>query len=82
MRFATILTFLCSAFSFAQAQTNWQAYGGDVGNTRYSTLDQINTQNIAKLAQAWIFDTRPQRSAGARRSAQVTPLVVSAFALR
>jgi glucose dehydrogenase len=25
------------------------AYGGDLGNTRYSALDQINLQNITKL---------------------------------
>ncbi len=83
MRYATIFIFLCSAFSQVggfsqlQAQTNWPAYGGDAGNTRYSTLDQINTQNVTKLAQAWIFDTRPQGSAKTRLSAQVTPLVVN-----
>jgi PQQ-dependent dehydrogenase (methanol/ethanol family) len=31
----------------------WPAVGGDLGNTRYSSLDQINTENIAKLGIAW-----------------------------
>ncbi len=39
---------------------NWPVYGGDLGNTRYSALDQINTQNVSHLAPAWVFDTRPQ----------------------
>ena len=35
----------------------WPTYGGDVGNTRYSPLDQINAQNFSKLEVAWRFKT-------------------------
>lgn len=35
---------------------NWPAYGGDGGGTRYSTLTQINRQNVARLTQAWRVD--------------------------
>lgn len=31
----------------------WPAVSGDLGNTRYSPLSQINAQSIAKLAGAW-----------------------------
>jgi quinohemoprotein ethanol dehydrogenase len=31
----------------------WPLYGGDWGNTRYSTLAEINTTNIKKLGSAW-----------------------------
>jgi quinoprotein glucose dehydrogenase len=35
----------------------WRTYGGDLGNTRYSPLDQINASNFDKLQVAWRFDT-------------------------
>src|ERR1700730_12438707 len=46
----------------AQAQTGakngeWRTYGGDLGNTRYSPLDQINASNFDKLQIAWSFST-------------------------
>ena len=33
----------------------WRSYGGDLGNTRYSPLDQINASNFNKLEVAWRF---------------------------
>ncbi len=38
-----------------RAQTEWPAYGGDLSNTRYSALDQINIQNVTKLTPAWMY---------------------------
>jgi hypothetical protein len=35
----------------------WRHYGGDIGNTRYSPLDQINASNFNKLEIAWRFKT-------------------------
>jgi len=35
----------------------WRAYGGDLGNTHYSPLDQINAENFYKLQVAWRFKT-------------------------
>jgi quinoprotein glucose dehydrogenase len=35
----------------------WRTYGGDLGNTRYSPLDQINASNFDKLQVAWRFNT-------------------------
>ena len=35
----------------------WRTYGGDLGNTRYSPLDQINAANFDKLRIAWRFQT-------------------------
>ncbi|HEY6341467.1 MAG TPA: PQQ-binding-like beta-propeller repeat protein [Bryobacteraceae bacterium] len=35
----------------------WRTYGGDLGNTRYSPLDQINASNFNKLQIAWRFNT-------------------------
>jgi len=46
----------------AQAQTgakngDWSTYGGDLGNTRYAPLNQINATNFNKLQVAWRFHT-------------------------
>jgi quinoprotein glucose dehydrogenase len=41
----------------ARAQNNWAHVGQDQGHTKYSTLDQINTSNVAKLQRVWTFNT-------------------------
>ena len=53
----------------------WPTYGGDLGSTRYSPLDQINASNFDKLEVAWRFKTD---SLGPRPEYQYesTPLVV------
>src|SRR5437773_4539117 len=56
-----ILLFLTIATA-ALAQTGakngeWRTYGGDLGNTHYSPLDQINAANFNKLEVAWHFKT-------------------------
>ena len=35
----------------------WRTYGGDLGNTHYSALDQIGAGNFDKLEVAWRFKT-------------------------
>src|SRR5678815_3365779 len=35
----------------------WATYGGDLANTRYAALDQINAGNFNKLEVAWRFKT-------------------------
>ena len=51
-------------------------YGGDLGNTRYSPLDQINADNFNKLEVAWRFKTD---SLGPRPefNLESTPLMVN-----
>ncbi len=78
MRRATL--FLLSAAVCAVAQTGtkngeWRNYGGDLGSTRYSPLDQINASNFGKLEVAWRFKTD---SLGPRPEFQYegTPLMV------
>jgi quinoprotein glucose dehydrogenase len=62
----------------AQAGMNageWPTYGGDLGNTRYSPLDQISADNFSKLEVAWRFKTD---NLGPRPEFQLeaTPLMV------
>src|SRR5712692_921077 len=54
----------------------WRTYGGDLGSTRYSPLDQINAANFSKLQVAWRFKTD---MLGARPDflLQTTPLMIN-----
>ena len=36
-----------------QQPVEWRYYGGDMGNSRYSSLTDINPQNVSRLAAAW-----------------------------
>ena len=58
-----------------ESDTDWPSYGGDLANTRYSPLDQINAGNFNDLEIAWRFKTA---SLGPRPEYQweSTPLVV------
>ncbi|MGC1859833.1 MAG: lanthanide-dependent methanol dehydrogenase XoxF5 [Methylocystis sp.] len=48
----------------------WVSPTGDYANTRYSTLKQITTENVSKLAPAWSFST------GVLRGHEGAPLVL------
>jgi alcohol dehydrogenase (cytochrome c) len=49
---------------------NWLSYNGDYTGRRYSTLSQINANNVANLRAAWVFHA-PHSDA-----LEVTPVVV------
>lgn len=55
---ALIVAFVTTA---SDAQTvsdlEWPAYGGDAGGTRYSSLTQINKDNVSQLQLAWTYRT-------------------------
>src|SRR5438552_14593738 len=59
---ATLISLLCVSAARLSGQTGakdgqWRTYGGDLGNTHYSALDQINASNFNKLEMAWHFKT-------------------------
>ena len=39
------------------AQNDWMYFGQDQGASRYSTLAQINVNNVKNLKRAWTFHT-------------------------
>ncbi len=51
---------------------DWPSFGRDPGARRYSPLAQINSKNVASLAEAWTFDT-------GINNLQVTPTVIDGF---
>jgi quinoprotein glucose dehydrogenase len=70
-----LLTILPLAAQSGAKNGEWTTYGGDLGNTHYSPLDQINAGNFNKLQVAWRFKTdnfgpRPETNL------QSTPLMV------
>src|SRR5262245_35286857 len=77
---AVLLASLILPFAFSQsarernADTEWRTYNHDLAGTRFSPLSQINTSNVARLTQAWVY--RPNATGG-RPSAEVTPIVVN-----
>ena len=50
---------------------DWRSYLGDPGRAHYSPLTQINRANVARLQQAWVYD-----SGGPTGSMYASPLVV------
>lgn len=46
------------------APADWPRYARDLGGTRFSPLDQINTGNVENLDTAWTFRLRPEGGAG------------------
>ena len=56
----TILLFGSGSLALAQTGApngEWPTYGGDLGHTRYSALDQITAENFNELEVAWRFKT-------------------------
>ena len=58
----------------------WPLYRGDPAGTGYSPLAQVNTGNVAGLAQAWTYSLRATQDEDAADSpgprSQATPIVV------
>lgn len=72
------MTFLlgCSnAPPAAETSPNWPNVGNDKSGTRFSPLDQINCQNVAKLQVAWTYkvdDADPSKNT----TIECTPLTI------
>ena len=45
-----------SSLAEAQAGRDWPVWGGDAGGTKYSTLQQIDRDNVGDLEVAWIWE--------------------------
>jgi quinoprotein glucose dehydrogenase len=71
------LTSLCAACDGTSRvhPSDWAVTGADAGNSRYSSLDQINRENVSRLRVAWTFHTG-DAPAGGRSEIQATPIIV------
>jgi quinoprotein glucose dehydrogenase len=57
--------------SSPQSDLDWPRYGGNPENNHYSSLAQINRENVSKLQIAWTFDTAEEGGL------QTSPLIVN-----
>jgi quinoprotein glucose dehydrogenase len=57
MRIPTLIVLLALPALVQAAGSDWSAYGGDPGGSRYSSLTQVTPANVDKLQVAWTFRT-------------------------
>ena len=61
MTVAAVLPFTATANDEVQQliddDANWAVWGGDYAGTRFSTLDEIDRDNVANLQPTWTFST-------------------------
>ncbi len=55
----------------AGGQTNWTSHNLDLDNSRYSELDEVNTETVGGLAERWSYEVESGIDVS-----EVTPLVV------
>ena len=65
--------FFLGSCSSGPKNVDWNVYGGNPTNSRYSTLDQINRENVSNLGVAWTYDTG---DAFENSEMQCNPLIV------
>lgn len=72
------ITLFLSTLAFAGCQTpqpfseaDWAYPGGTAGQTKYSSLNQIDTSNVADLEVAWVFNSGVKSG-----NVQMNPLIV------
>jgi len=71
---ALFLVLICTvkvAVAADSGSANWTSQNLDLHNSRFSTLDQVNTENVSNLSMHWSFQPGPRDDIS-----QVTPLVV------
>ncbi|MEN2283330.1 PQQ-binding-like beta-propeller repeat protein [Algoriphagus sp. SE2] len=64
----------CTQSSEKIDYTDWSHYGGPADGSRYSSLNQINKENVSKLEIAWTYHTG---DATERSQIQCQPIVVN-----
>ncbi len=72
--FATALA-ACLPVS-AEEHREWRSYGGDAGNTHYSSLAQIDRDNVSDLTLAWRYASAAGQPLPHSSELQVNPIVV------
>ncbi|CAG5004197.1 Outer membrane protein assembly factor BamB [Dyadobacter sp. CECT 9275] len=70
---------IITGFSFIRIadQKDWPEYNGDGARSHYSTLDQINTQNVGKLKIAWTYASGGADTVGSRTQIQCNPIIIN-----
>jgi quinoprotein glucose dehydrogenase len=72
--FACLFALVGQAPAQALKTVDWPGVGNDPGCRRYSPLDQINRENVARLKPAWTYHTGELDRPG--KTIECTPIVV------
>src|SRR3954447_17292895 len=71
----SLVVLVFPALVLAQVRNvDWANVGNDKGGQRYSSLAQINRDNVSTLKVAWIYHTK---DAGKGTTIECTPLVIN-----
>jgi glucose dehydrogenase len=65
-----------TATSLATDFEGWQVYGGDEGNTHYSSLNQISRDNVRELKVAWRYASARGQALPATSELQLNPIII------
>lgn len=77
MRVVVMVLCMVCLFSCKQEDHNtWPVYRADPANTAYSSLDQINTENVHRLEAVWTYHTGDAAS-GNHSTIQCNPIIVN-----
>jgi quinoprotein glucose dehydrogenase len=71
----SIIIFSSCSNSVSDDYSGWANYGGTKDANRYSSLDQINVENVKELKEAWVFNTGDKDTAN-RSEMQCNPIVI------
>ncbi|MDQ0108795.1 quinoprotein glucose dehydrogenase [Chitinophaga terrae (ex Kim and Jung 2007)] len=74
-----ILLLNCILFSCrpsGNTDVDWAVYGGNKAGTRYSSLKEVDTSNVAGLTVAWAYHTNDADTVG-KSQIQCNPLVIN-----
>ena len=53
-------------FDYSTRHGDWPAYGGDLGATKFSPLDELSVESVSGLRVAWTWDAAEERTHFAR----------------
>ena len=70
-----VLFALTACTSSEKKYNTWNNYGGNKENNHYSSLSQIDTNNVSQLQPAWIFNTGDADTAKSSQI-QCTPIII------
>ena len=81
MKFIAVTLFLSLIISCTSPEkkyNTWNNYGGSKENIHYSSLTQIDTNNVSQLQPAWIFNTGDADTAN-NSQIQCNPIIVDSI---
>ncbi len=76
----TVIAFFALGMTSCNVQerdsTTWEIYRGDAASTSYSSLEQINKENVGQLEVAWIFDPNDARAGTRLPKYECNPIII------